>query len=92
MTDTSLVGRVLATFGRGLGIRLYRCLYLAGRTEILNLCFLEPSSRRRKRISHLPLNIRLQEEQSVLRACLKSRMRGHVIVGVMTISTDVEAL
>ena len=28
----------------------------------------------------------------VLRACLKSRMRGHVIVGVMTISTDVDKL
>jgi hypothetical protein len=27
-----------------------------------------------------------------LRACLKSRMRGHVIVGVMTISTDVNKL
>ena len=27
-----------------------------------------------------------------LRACLKSRMRGHVIVGVMTISTDVDKL
>src|SRR6202049_4586354 len=26
------------------------------------------------------------------RACLKSRMRGHVIVGVMTISTDVDKL
>jgi hypothetical protein len=25
---------------------------------------------------------------SLLRACLKSRMRGHVIVGVMTISTE----
>src|SRR5260370_32323195 len=29
---------------------------------------------------------------SSLRACLKSRMRGHVIVGVMTISTDVDKL
>src|SRR5258707_15398933 len=28
----------------------------------------------------------------LLRACLKSRMRGHVIVGVMTISTDVDKL
>src|SRR5260370_41856285 len=28
----------------------------------------------------------------VLRACLKSRMRGHVIVGVMTISSDVDKL
>ena len=27
-----------------------------------------------------------------LRACLKSRMRGHVIIGVMTISTDVDKL
>ena len=27
-----------------------------------------------------------------VRACLKSRMRGHVIVGVMTISTDVDKL
>jgi putative transposase len=27
-----------------------------------------------------------------IRACLKSRMRGHVIVGVMTISTDVDKL
>ena len=30
--------------------------------------------------------------QPELRACLKSRMRGHVIVGVMTISTDVDKL
>jgi hypothetical protein len=28
----------------------------------------------------------------VVRACLKSRMRGHVIVGVMTISADVDKL
>jgi hypothetical protein len=27
-----------------------------------------------------------------LRACLKSRVRGHVIVGVMTISTDIDKL
>jgi hypothetical protein len=27
----------------------------------------------------------------VVRACLKSRMRGHVIVGEMTISTDVDS-
>jgi Putative transposase of IS4/5 family (DUF4096) len=27
-----------------------------------------------------------------LRACLKSRVRGHVILGVMTISTDIDKL
>jgi putative transposase len=32
------------------------------------------------------------EFEIALRACLKSRMRGHVIVGVMTISTDVDKL
>jgi hypothetical protein len=31
MTDISLVGRVLAIFGRGLGIRLYRYLELLSR-------------------------------------------------------------
>jgi hypothetical protein len=31
-------------------------------------------------------------QKAYLRACLKSRMRGHVIVGVMTISTDVDKL
>jgi hypothetical protein len=30
--------------------------------------------------------------EDFLKACLKSRMRGHVIVGVMTISTDVDKL
>ena len=33
-----------------------------------------------------------QHRTNGLRACLKSRMRGHVIVGVMTISTDVDKL
>lgn len=35
---------------------------------------------------------RSEKSLPVLRACLKSRMRGHVIVGVMTISTDVDKL
>jgi hypothetical protein len=33
----------------------------------------------------MPLSVRF-------RACLKSRVRGHVIVGVMTISTDIDKL
>jgi hypothetical protein len=33
MTDTSLVGRVLAIFGRGFGIRLYRHLELLARPQ-----------------------------------------------------------
>src|SRR5271166_1863567 len=32
------------------------------------------------------------EQRTGLRACLKSRMSGHVIVGVMTISTHVDKL
>src|SRR5208282_3238108 len=35
---------------------------------------------------------RLDLISGLLRACLKSRMRGHVIVGVMAISTDVDKL
>jgi hypothetical protein len=35
---------------------------------------------------------RTTDLRTVLRACSKSRMRGHVIVGVMTISTDVDKL
>src|SRR5271166_1109671 len=35
---------------------------------------------------------RIVNDSLALRACLKSRMRGHVIVGVMTISTDVDKL
>jgi hypothetical protein len=31
-------------------------------------------------------------QSPIFRACLKSHMRGHVIVGVMTISTDVDKL
>src|ERR1700682_6061932 len=34
MTDTSLVGRVLAIFGRGLGIQLYGHLELLARAQL----------------------------------------------------------
>src|SRR5260370_33331471 len=41
-------------------------------------------SSRRQAARYVPLG------SPSLRACLKSRMRGHSIVGVMTISTDVD--
>ena len=40
----------------------------------------------------LDRSLQREVRRSTLRACLKSRMRGHVIVGVMTFSTDVDKL
>jgi hypothetical protein len=47
----------------------------------------EYGSHERRTIKTLPPHIGFAES---VRACLKSRMRGHAIVGVMTISTDVD--
>jgi transposase len=50
----------------------------------------QPSPSQPERI--LGSRVEKLDDQLSLRACLKSRMRGHVIVGVMTISTDVDKL
>jgi hypothetical protein len=43
-------------------------------------------------VLNLPPFAGSKRSTAFIRACLKSRMRGHVIVGVMTINTDVDKL